>query len=170
MSCRSALRVLALALGVALAGAGRAGAVAPEIKDDGKFFSAEAIKKANDRIRELARKYGRDLLIETYPAVPAGQAEKVKGMSRDERTRFFQAWAQERAEAAVVNGVYMLVCREPGHIQVEISPKARAVFDNQARDRLIQLLIADFREKHFDDGLLAAVKFVGDRLAESDSK
>ena len=65
-------------------------AVPPIIKDDGKFFSAEAVKKANEEIRDITRKFGRDLLVETFATVPADQAERVKTINADERDRFFQ--------------------------------------------------------------------------------
>jgi uncharacterized membrane protein YgcG len=152
-----------LLAGLALAGS--AGAVAPEIRDDGKFFSAEAIKKANEEIRDIARKYGKDLLIETFPTVPENQAAKVKAMPREEREAFFRKWAERRADEAVVNGVYILVCREPAHVRVEVTARARSVFGAEAKDKLIQLLIAKFRAKQFDEGLAEAVKFVRERLA-----
>jgi uncharacterized membrane protein YgcG len=145
-------------------------AVAPEIKDDGKFFSAEAVKKANKQIREIARKYERDLLIETFPTVPGGQAERVKAMAPEERDKFFLNWASDRAEAAVVHGVYILVCKEPAHLEVVITKKAKTVFDKEAFQKLRDLLLKHFREKHYDEGLQAAVDFVQEKLAGAASK
>jgi uncharacterized membrane protein YgcG len=157
--------LLPLALAACLAPAGPAFAVAPEIKDDGKFFSADAIKKANEEIRDIARKYDRDLLVETIMTLPDDQAAKVKAMSREEREKFFYSLAEKRAEAAVVNGVYILVCRDPAHVQVVVTPRARAMLDTQARGRLAQLLVSKFREQRFDDGLAEAVQFVREKLA-----
>ncbi len=149
---------------------GPAGAVAPEIKDEGKFFSADAIKKANKQIREIARKYDRDLLIETFPTVPGGQAERVKAMSPEERGKFFLNWANDRAEAAVVHGVYILVCKDPAHLEVVITKKAKAVFDKEAFHSLRDLLLKNFRAKHYDEGLQATVDFVQEKLAAAASK
>lgn len=142
-------------------------AVAPVIKDEGKFFSAEAIQKANEGIREIARQTGRDLLVETFPSVPADQVEKVKAMSADERAEFWRTWARQRADQAVVNGVYILVCRTPSHLYVEVTPKARSVFGADAAGRLRSVLLENFRSKRYDDGLLAAVKLVRDQFAQS---
>lgn len=152
-------------LALALALAGRAAAVAPEIKDEGKFFSPEAVKKANEEIRQISRKFDRDLLVETYATVPGNQVEKVKGLSREERNKFFQTWATERAEAAVVNGVYILVCKEPPHLQVEVSSKARTALGNDGREKLIEVLISKFRDKKYDEGLVEAIRLVRDRFA-----
>src|SRR5688572_19219071 len=125
MRCRHLCVAFPVGLLVGLALARPAGAVAPEIKDEGKFFGAEAVKKANDEIRTIARKHNKDLLIETFMTPPGQPAEKVKAMSPEERNRFFQKLAAERAAAAVVNGVYVFVCREPAHIRVEVTSQAR---------------------------------------------
>jgi uncharacterized protein len=170
MYCPSRWLVPGFVLVVALACAGRVAAVAPEVKDDGKFFSAEAIKKANAQLRDIARLYEKDLLIETFATPPGDQAEKVKKMSREERAQFFRKWAQDRAEAAVVNGVYILICKEPGYIQVDVTRKARSVFDNQARNKLRDVLVTEFEDKHYDEGLLAVIKSVRDRLAAASIK
>jgi uncharacterized membrane protein YgcG len=170
MSDRQRLFLVGAVLVAGLIFAGQAAAVAPEIKDDGKFFSPDTIKKANKLIREIARKYERDLLVETYAAVPMDQVERVKGMSRDERERFFRNWATDRAEATVVHGVYILVCKEPTHLEIIITAKARSVFDKDTFDKLRELLLKHFREKHYDEGLLAAVDFVRDKLAGAANK
>src|SRR5579859_944715 len=52
--------------------------VAPVIKDDGKFFSAEAVNKANAEIKKIAQDYNKDLLIETFPEVLADRKPDYK--------------------------------------------------------------------------------------------
>jgi uncharacterized membrane protein YgcG len=143
-----------------LALVGRAAAVAPEIRDEGKFFSADAVKKANEIIRDIYKKYGKDLLIETFPSVPAADKDKVKTMTNDEKKTYFRKWAIQRAEHAVVRGVYILVCKEPTRLETLVARQVRSVFDEKADKKLREILLADFRNKRFDEGLLAAVKFV----------
>jgi uncharacterized membrane protein YgcG len=150
--------------------AGRTIAVAPEIKDGGKFFSADAIKKANKETREIAKRFERDLLIETFATIPGDQAERVKSMSHEERAKFFRNWATDRAEAAIVHGVYILVCREPAFLEIIITAKGRQAFDNQSFEKLRALLLAAFREKRYDEGLQNAVDFVRERFAAAVSK
>jgi len=161
---------LGIAILIGLVLSGQATAVAPEIKDDGKFFGADAIKKANKQIREIARKYERDLLIETFSAVPGDQSARVKAMSREERDKFFLNWATDRSEAAVVNGVYVLICKDPSHLEIVITKKARPIFDKAAFEKLRELLLKNFREKHYDEGLDAVVNFVQEKLAAAASK
>lgn len=139
-------------------------AVAPVVNDRGKFFSPDALKKANDALRELYLNDSRDLLIETHETVPMADVEKVKGMSREDRQKYFKKWAETRAEQRLVRGVYILICKEPTMIYVEVTAKARNVIDDSARNKLRDKLVDDFRAKNFDDGLANAVKFVKDRL------
>jgi hypothetical protein len=165
MSCRFHRLPVACSLIIALAFTGRAAAVAPEIKDGGKFFSADAIKKADNQIREIARDYDRDLLIETFATIPGEQAERVKALSPEERAKFFRNWATDRAEAAVVRGVYILICKEPAFLEIILTPRGRAAFDRPAFQKLREMLLKAFREKHYDEGLLNAVQFVRERFA-----
>jgi uncharacterized membrane protein YgcG len=138
-------------------------AVAPEVKDEGRFFSEAAIKKANQQIHDIARDFGRDLLVETFASAPKEQMDKLK--TREERSKFFHNWALERMQATAVNGVYVMACKEPAHLQVEITTSADAVFDRSARDRLVQALLTEFKAKRFDAGLEAAVNLVRQQLA-----
>jgi hypothetical protein len=150
-----------------LSGTGGLWAVAPEIKDEGRFFSEAAIKKANQQIHDIAKDFGRDLLIETYARAPKEQVDKLKTMSREERSKFFHNWALERMQATVVNGVYVMACKEPPHLQVEITASADVVFDRSARDKLVQALLTEFKGQRFDAGLEAAVNLVRQQLAAS---
>jgi uncharacterized protein len=143
---------------------GRGAAIAPEIKDEGKFFSPAAVKKANEQIREIARKHDVDLLIETYSSAPPNELEKLKKGSPQDRGKFFKTWAAERAHELAVRGIYILICKEPGHLQVEITPKLRGVLDSGFQDKLGEALLEDFRKKQYDQALQAAVRIVSEKL------
>src|SRR5271166_4165761 len=150
--------VVVLCLGLT----GRAAAVAPEIKDEAKYFSADAIKKANEIIREIAAKQGQDLLIETFATAPGDEAEieKIRKMSAEEKLDYFSKWAAKRVEAAVVRGAYILVCKDPTFFKIELGKKAQTVFDSRGVARLQKIILDRFKEKQFDEGLLAGVKYV----------
>jgi uncharacterized membrane protein YgcG len=164
MSRRASLVWLAALAGF-LAVPGRAAAIAPVIKDEGKFFSADAIKKANEELRTIARESGKDLVIETFSTVPGDQAPKVKAMTDEEREKFFSQWAEERIHELVVDGVYILICKEPARLEIRITQKARAQFGKEAYDKLREQLLSEFRNRRFDEGLLTAVKMVREKLA-----
>ncbi len=161
-------RVLASAALVACLAAASpvsAAAVAPEIKDEGKFFSDQARAEADRKIKEIHREFHKDLLIETFAQAPPDLVKDVDLKDRTARNRFFEKWARERAKDADVNGIYVLVCRSPEHLQVEVGDQTQKKdFTQQDRQELVKLLVEKFREKKYDEGLLDAVNFVGQRL------
>jgi hypothetical protein len=87
-------------------------------------------------------------------------------MNGEEKEAYFKAWAQKRARALGVNGITVLISRDPTYLYVNVAQEAKPVFDRAAEERLRELLLARFRGRKYDEGLLAAVKLVGDKLAE----
>jgi hypothetical protein len=136
------------------------------VRDEAKFFSPEAVEKANAEIAELYKKNERDLLIETYPTVPADKAEKVKGMSAEERSKFFSDWAEERLKTENVNGVVVLVCKSPSHLQTKVASRVRPAFNEADGKDLVNLLLKRFRDRQYDEGLAEAVKLVKENLGK----
>jgi uncharacterized protein len=141
-----------------LAAAGSAAAVfPPPVKDDGKFFSAEALEKVNKKIRQLYTDFGCDVVVETVPAIPADREAKYKELGRD---KFFLEWAQKRAEELGVNGVYVLVCKSPGRVEVYLNGPRKRLFGPGGRDQIVGKMLGPFRDKKFDEGLTAALDFI----------
>ena len=130
----------------------------PPIKDDGKFFSREALDKADKKIKEIYNRFGKDVVVETFPAIPAALEEKYKELGRK---KFFTDWAQARARDLGVNGLYILITKEPSHLQVEVNNKTEIkAFTTDDRDRLVRGLLAKFKEKKFDDGLIEGLDYI----------
>jgi uncharacterized protein len=137
-------------------------ASAPQVKDDGKFFKADAIQKANDIIKEIERGHQKDLIIETMEKGPAGSEAKPKGSERDQ---LFNEWARKRAKELGVKGIYIAISRTPSHIQIEVGQETlKRAFTARDRTSLRELLIGKFREKQFDAGLVEAAEFVRDTM------
>ncbi len=140
-------------------------AVAPVLKDDGKFFSAEAVNKANDKIKKIAQDYNKDLLIETFPEIPG---ELKKDYSAEKKKEFFARWARDRAHDNAVNGVYVLICKEPSHLQIEVGNETRRkAFTEGNRDEMVKILLGKFRAKKYDEGLQEAVDFYARTLRQN---
>jgi uncharacterized membrane protein YgcG len=148
-----------------LAAVALASAIAPEVHDKAHFFKDETIHKLDGIAREIARQYDRDVVIETVPSVPVDQLARVKAMSVEDRTKFFNNWCADRAEATVTHGVYILVCKDPSHLAVEFTDRAKSAFDQENREKLIGPLLKAFRDKKFDEGIIAAMEFAKGRFA-----
>jgi uncharacterized protein len=135
------------------------GAVA-EVRDEAHFFSAQAVTKANETVKEIKQRHKKDLLIETVRHVPENKKDEATSSDGKVKTRFFANWAVERARMEGVNGIYVLITREPGHVEVVVGNQTQAVFSNEERHHLSQLLLKHLRQKEYDEGLLAAVNHV----------
>jgi uncharacterized membrane protein YgcG len=161
-----ASRVLTATLLLSLLSVGvRAQAAVTEVRDEAHFFSAGAVLEANDSIKEIKQRYKKDLLIETVRQVPEDKKDEANSSDEKVKGHFFANWAIQRARAQGVNGIYVLITREPGHVEVVVGNQTRTVFPDEERHRLSQLLLTHFRQKEYDEGLRAAVKDVRSVLA-----
>jgi S1-C subfamily serine protease len=135
------------------------------VRDGGKFFNPEAVQKADQEIADIAHRYGRDLLVETYATVPADDVDRVKAMKPDERLSFFRDWARKRGQTEGVKGVVILACRVPATLYVNVTESARRVVTAEEEKRIHDALLASFRQKNYDAGLQDAVRLVREAFA-----
>jgi uncharacterized membrane protein YgcG len=156
------LRVVAPAL-VALAWLGICGQVEavfpPPIKDDGKFFSKEAVEKANKKIREIYEKYKKDVVVETLTALTPEQEKKMK---EDGGTaKYFNRLALARARELGLNGVCIVISRKPEYLRVHMDPGTqKTVFKTANQNETYKAIAAQFREGDFDRGLMDGLEAI----------
>lgn len=132
------------------------------VRDDAHFFSPEAINQADQIIQQINARHHRDLLIETVPSVPQDMAAQEQSMGKD---AFFRQWTDQRASQQGVNGVYVLICKNPSHLQAAVgNATAQRLFTTADRDELAKRMLASFKAKNFDGGLLDAARFVQQQM------
>src|SRR5262249_33757155 len=90
--------------------------------DRAKLFSSTAIQEAATAIDELREQYHKDLRIETFAKVPLTRDPlgTVKKMDDAARERFFTHWAVMDARKAYMDGVFVLICKEPLEVRVVV--------------------------------------------------
>ena len=112
---RFQLMYLTLPLLVALCGTARA-----EIRDNGRIFSADTITKAKTTIADIEKHHHRRVVVETFAEVPSEKlaAYDLLGKDKAARTKFFRDWLRERAKADGATGVFILICKKPGFVEV----------------------------------------------------
>src|SRR5262249_14072226 len=134
---------------------------------DGKFFSAEAGNKANQKIKKIAQDYNKDLLIETFAQIPADLQKDYKPENEQKRA-FFEKWARDRAFENAVNGVDVLIWKSPGHLQIGVGNETRKkAFTRGNRDGMAKDLPAKCKAKKYDEGLEEAVDFYATTLKQN---
>lgn len=137
------------------------------VHDDGRFFSADAIHSANLVIDQIRLTSGRAVLVETLPEIPPELNDQLKQKGK---SRFWVEWTAERATKRGINGVYVLICKSPRHLQVAVgNVTQQKLFPPADRDELVRRLLVQFRQNQFDQGLLDGVRYVEERMQAHDS-
>jgi hypothetical protein len=136
-----------------------------KVKDEAGFFKPETLDKVNAIVKEIKEKYGKDFYVETFPAVSPEHAQEVRGMTQAARDRFFQQWAEERAKIADVDGIYVLVGRDPPGSAIVVSPDLASRFTEQNREQLKPWLPYRGSKYTADERFLKAAKYVEQVLA-----
>jgi hypothetical protein len=145
-----------------VAGLAAAAVFPPPVKDEGKFFSSEGLDKANKIIRRIYADFACDVVVETFPAIPADLEAKYKELGKD---KFFLEWAGARAKEIGVNGVYVLICKSVGRVEVLLhGPAGKRLFAPGDTGRIYNKMLGPFRDKKFDEGLTAALDFIEGKL------
>lgn len=155
-----------LALAVGIRGdASPMSASDPRVFDGGMFFSEEAVSEADDVIRGIKQAYDRDVMVETYAGVPDDMKDDL---ARDGKEKFYEDWLNRRARHLDVRGVFVLMTREPGRVQLGVDKATRnRAFTVADREALRETLGSAFRAKQFDRGLLEGVRFIRQRMGEN---
>jgi uncharacterized membrane protein YgcG len=111
-----------LAVAVVLVSIGMAQATGAGIQDAAGFFSQEAMATAEQQIAALQKKFGKDLRVETYASIPTDRADQY---TPEKRHAFFATWAYQRAKAVGLDGVMILMCKDPSFLQVEVGDRTQ---------------------------------------------
>jgi hypothetical protein len=123
-------------------------AAVPEIRDEAGIFKPETVRKANEIIRDIHDRFHKDLLIEAFKTAPGNRAEELRKMDPKEREQFFTNWLKERARESRVDGVYVLICMNPGHIEVGVGKETvKKAFTHQNKQELERILVNPFKKK-----------------------
>ena len=127
-------------------------AAEPNVIDRAGFFSKSAVDQAMRKIQEIHSRFQVDVLIETFPSIPDNLNAQYK--PTDKRA-FFRRWAETRAADEGVKGIYVLICKNPGHLQIEPDQSVRRkAFTSNQRDVLAQRTLKLLDQKQFDAALL----------------
>jgi hypothetical protein len=126
------------------------------------MLAPETIDKANATIRQIKRTFHRDVMIEVYANVPK---ELEADFQRNGKEQFFADWVISRARALQANGLFILIVKNPGRLQVEVGQETQKK-DLTLADaaELRQVMVKSFQRSQFDRGLLDGLDFIVRRL------
>jgi hypothetical protein len=149
------------------------------VKDSAGLFSEQAVSKARDEIQQIKRNTGKDFVVQTFPEAP----ERYVFEKNDKRQvkRESERWAQDEFDKNRVDGVYVLICRKPTILWVELgrNTQRQGEFTIAERDELAQLMLRKFTESSKakddpkkaqelrDQALLEAVAYVRQNMTRA---
>ena len=148
--------VAALLAGVLTVQAGTAG-----IQDNAGFFSEPVKTDATWKIREVQNSFKKDICVETFKEIPADVKQGVNMADKTALHQMFEQWSLKRAREQKVNGVYILMVKNPTHLQANVGNETqKKAFTLADRDALVTMMIAKLHAKDNDGALRDGVSFM----------
>ena len=148
-------------LAVMLLGTNVCRAAGSGVLDNGAFFSEQAKSDAAKVIGEMERTLHKDLAIETFKEIPADLKAGVNMQDKTALSHLYEQWALKQAKQKGVNGVYLLLVKEPSHLHAVVGNETqRQAFTLKDRDALLNLMLAKLRVHQNDEALRDGVNFV----------
>ena len=136
------------------------------IRDSAGFFSESAKTEAARKISAIEQQYKKDFVIETFKEIPEEIKQGVDVTDKAALGRLFEQWTVKLAKQHKVNGVYVLLSKEPAHIQIVVGNETQSkAFTLMDRDNLTSLMLSQLRKKQYDGALLDGVNFVSNAMA-----
>src|SRR5947209_1269045 len=86
-----------------------------DVRDHAGFFDPAIVQRANATIADLHSRLGKDLIVETFPAIPDDMKAKYSEAKKDQ---IFVQWNAQRGHELGIDGVYALICKSPAYIDV----------------------------------------------------
>ncbi len=137
-------------------------AAEPKVSDRAGFFSKSAVEQATRKIQEIRHRFKVEVVIETFPSIPDNMKAAYKP---EEKNEFFRRWAETRATDEGVKGIYVLICKNPGHLQIEPDKSVRRqAFTLDDRDALVKQSLKLMNQQQYNAALLEMVNTIESTL------
>lgn len=163
---RGVLIVVALLMLLALLARPRAaGAGVHQVWDEAHFFKIQTIEHVDQILADIHSRFGKDLMIETFPSIPDDFKQRYQEVGKE---KFYEGWSIAEGRRLELNGVLILVTGEPSHLKVKAGLDTRQkAFTETDGAELADKLVAAFKARDFDGGVVQAAEFVRDRMARN---
>ena len=136
------------------------------VRDSGDFFSEAAIKEATRKIFEIESQFKKELVVETFADIPEEVQRGVDLTDKPALNKMFEQWTVKEAKQSRVNGIYILISKEPAHLQIVVGNDTQnKAFTAKDREKLAGLMLNKLRTKKNDEALLECVQFVSTTMA-----
>jgi len=158
-------------------------APAQVIRDEAHIFESETLLEARSNLAQIERTHGKQVLIETYPSLSRLRAEGVNLNEPAQVDAVFQQWGRDRCKAENLDGLYILICKDPKYVLVMVWPDSNEAlvnaenrtrihrilasglgYENSRRERLRTMGLTKRTRPRADDSLLHALWVVDKKM------
>jgi uncharacterized membrane protein YgcG len=131
-----AVSLLAGCLLVGAVPAAQKGAPARPVEDAANLFSAEARSRANAILADIKRDTRKELYVETFSTPPEAYRDKKPA-------DFASQWAADLFRQRQVDGVFVLVCKQPALLRVRVGnvTREKGLFTSANAEELAKIMI-----------------------------
>jgi uncharacterized membrane protein YgcG len=140
-------------------------AAKPVMRDNAHFFEPGTVEQVNTIVKEIKDKFGKDLTIETFAVIPERLQPRF---TAEGKQQFYEDWLNREAVAADTNGIFILIVKDPGHLEIGVGKRTREkAFTFADRDELRDLMLKPLHAHQYDDAITQAATFVLQRMKEN---
>jgi uncharacterized protein len=143
-------------------------AINPQVRDGGKFFKPDTVKKADEQIKHIEERYKKDVVVETFGEIPEDVYKQFD--YKADRVAFYRAWRNDMAKRAGVNGLIVLIVKDQynggkTHIETAVGGETlKKAFSPADEEKLSDILAKNFATDP-DGRLLDALQFIDKQMA-----
>jgi uncharacterized membrane protein YgcG len=132
--------------------------VSAAVTDNGHFFAPSDVVLANQMITRMKATTGKTVVVQTYDTIPPAV---VKQYPHAGLHQLFYRWAGTIGRSQHVNGIVIIICRQPGYLIIR-SGKAtlKSVFTQADQKGASQLMLDLFRSGQYQSGLLSGLRYI----------
>ncbi len=116
---------------------------AAQVDDDAKLFNDETFRQAQLRIKEIHERTGKQIMVYTLKTVPEEIKKKFDLDAPSQRKEAFDELAGK--QLGKTDGILLLICEEPRHIQIVVSESTESLFGKWYQDHLRGRMIGKFQ-------------------------
>jgi hypothetical protein len=127
------------------------------VLDEAGLFSPAALAAARDKIHQIRKEYHAAVLIDTVNQPPASDRSKANSWLAWKRAEYFHDWAKVRSQELGVEGIHILICKQPRNIAVVAWPERFEAQFNRNDCTGIERLLKNQLVSSPDDALLTAL-------------
>jgi hypothetical protein len=145
---------------VCLASAARTAEQPASIRDDAGLFRADAVARAEPRIDDIRRAFGRTLFVRTVSSIAPHERRHFWFLKTQRVNRVLDEQAQKLADEAGMDGIYVVICKAPRDVHIVVRPVDDPLFGRRDAETLRKNIARRLPEDGPDRTLLALVEEV----------